>query len=99
MSIPFHILIPNGICQALLPFAAGYARDRGARPAYILAFSSFLVASAPFVLTMTSGPHQVVGDSVRLRKRSAAPFALSSEASTKLSPVCMLRRTLARCGG
>ena len=54
VSIPFHILIPNGICQALLPFAAGYARDRGARPAYILAFSSFLVASAPFVLTMTS---------------------------------------------
>ena len=58
VSIPFHILIPNGICQALLAFAAGYARDRGARPAYILAFSSFLVASAPFVLTMTSGPHQ-----------------------------------------
>jgi hypothetical protein len=59
VSLPYHIMVPNGICQAVLPFVSGWARDKGLKPAYILAMSSFLVASAPFVLTMVGGEHQI----------------------------------------
>ena len=56
VSVAKHVMIPNGIAQALLPFVAGWMRDTLRVPLkYIIALSSLLIASAPFVATFIQG--------------------------------------------
>ena len=56
VSVATHVMIPNGIAQALLPFVAGWMRDTLRVPLkYIIALSSLLIASAPFVATFIGG--------------------------------------------
>ena len=60
VSIPLHVMIPNGVAQAFLPLLAGYLRDNlKVPPKYIVAMSSLLIASAPFTATNIAGEHQI----------------------------------------
>jgi hypothetical protein len=44
VSIATHVMIPNGICQAVLPFVAGWMRDSLHVPLkYIIALSSLFI--------------------------------------------------------
>ena len=56
VDIARHVVVPQGMTQATLPLITGWLRDRGVRPKYLVALSSFLVALAPFTATRVRTP-------------------------------------------
>ena len=56
VDIARHVVVPQGMTQAALPLITGWLRDRGVRPKYLVALSSFLVALAPFTATRVRTP-------------------------------------------
>ena len=56
VDIARHVVVPQGMTQAALPLITGWLRDRGVRPKYLVALSSFLVALAPLTATRVRTP-------------------------------------------
>jgi hypothetical protein len=68
----------NGAAQMVQPLLAGYARDNGVPPRYILGLSAAFVATVPFLQTLITSPFYAIlygtGENVRL---FAVPFHTS----------------------
>jgi hypothetical protein len=74
----------NGAAQMVQPLLAGYARDNGVPPRYILGLSAAFVATVPFLQTLITSPFYAIlygtGENVRL---FAVPFHLPRQARDK----------------
>ena len=49
-------MIPTGLMQASLPFVAGWARDRGVKPKWMVLLSSYQTALSAYLATTIDGP-------------------------------------------
>ena len=58
--ISVHVVFANGAAQMVQPLLAGYARDHGVPPRYILGLSAAFVATVPFLQTQITSPFYAV---------------------------------------
>ena len=56
VDIATHVVMPQGLMQSCLPLITGWLRDRGVKPKFLVAVSSFLVAVAPFTAVHVRTP-------------------------------------------
>ena len=56
VDIAFHVVYADGVAQMIQPVLAGWARDKGVKPKYILGISSLFIASVPFLESAITSP-------------------------------------------
>ena len=60
VDISIHVVMANGAAQMIQPLLAGYARDHGVPPRYILSLSAALVATVPLLQTLITSPFYAI---------------------------------------